>query len=152
MANYFMDRVFQSDPLAAMKRVTPDAFDEFIAPDGLEDYDLVIFDRCVPKRVIPGNYLFLAAVPPYEGFNASGISSDTFIIYNDPTHPVMSNVNIEGLRIGRMLVADVPEHALKLVLKQERVSVKEREHHREYLRQTHPAQAFDQLEEWRGAR
>ncbi len=63
-------------------------------------FDLVIYDRCQPKRLPQANTLFLGRLPP-EGWAARAKAAAPQIIDVDPAHPLMQYVEL-----GDVLLAE----------------------------------------------
>jgi len=67
-------------------------------------YDLVIYDRCVPKTMPQANTLFIGKLPPGERWNAEEEVVAPQIIDIDPAHPLMQWMDLGNV----MLAAGTP--------------------------------------------
>lgn len=66
------------------------------------DWDLVIYDRCVPERLPQANTFFIGSLPPEEsGWQAEAAAQVPQIIDIDRAHPLM-----HFLELGDVLVAE----------------------------------------------
>lgn len=65
------------------------------------EFDLVIFDRCRPKKMPQANTLSIGSVPPVEGWKAQERVGVPQIIDTDPAHPLM-----QWLNLGDVTLAD----------------------------------------------
>jgi hypothetical protein len=63
-------------------------------------FDLVIYDRCQPKRMPQANTLFFGRTPP-EGWSVRAKAGVPQIIDADPTHPIMQYIDL-----GDVLLAE----------------------------------------------
>ena len=78
-------------------------------------YDLIIYDRCVPKMMPEANTLFIGRVPPAEGWSAEAPTPSPLIIDIDRLHPLMHLVEIGSILIYESLPLKGPEGSTSLI-------------------------------------
>lgn len=78
-------------------------------------YDLIIYDRCVPKVMPEANTLFIGRVPPAEGWSAEAAKPSPLIIDLDRLHPLMHLVELGSILIYDSLPLKGPEGATSLI-------------------------------------
>jgi hypothetical protein len=78
-------------------------------------YDLIIYDRCVPKVMPEANTLFIGRVPPAEGWSAEAAKPSPLIIDIDRLHPLMHLVELGSILIYDSLPLKGPEGATSLI-------------------------------------
>lgn len=78
-------------------------------------YDLIIYDRCVPKVMPEANTLFIGRVPPAEGWSAEEPKPSPLIIDIDRLHPLMHLVELGSILIYDSLPLKGPEGASSLI-------------------------------------
>ncbi|MCR4411718.1 MAG: BatA and WFA domain-containing protein [Thermoguttaceae bacterium] len=84
--------------------IVPPAFleaEEYRRKAGAGQYDLVIYDRCVPTESPQANTFFIGRLPPGDAWKAEPKRSLPQIIDVDPSHPLM-----EWLDLGDVDVAE----------------------------------------------
>lgn len=113
--NALLDFVLSGLPLAEFPFITPAQWE---ANDGgaywTEDqclYDTVIFDKVQPEALPLGNYLFLRALPPFEGLTVTEQQENHNVIWWDETHPVLRHVALEYVYVAESDVVAVPKEA-----------------------------------------
>ena len=87
---------------------------EFQKAAAAEAYDLIIFDRCVPKEMPQANTLFIGRLPPV-GWTAGDKIVGPIIIDTDHAHPVMQFVEMGDVLIGEGLPLKPPPSSAKLI-------------------------------------
>jgi len=81
----------------------------FATPDVLESaqhqnealagvFDLIVYDRCLPKEMPRANTFFIGNVPPVEGWQAGEASPLPVFIDVDPTHPLTQLVQMGDVK------------------------------------------------------
>jgi hypothetical protein len=110
----FIERIYRSDPLVSCRTVSTAEFESEFEDADMSEYDLVIFDCFAPVKLGKGNFLFLGAIPPIEGFKKKKESANDVILYSEPGHPLMSMVSLKNVFVRKLIVADVPERAVPL--------------------------------------
>ena len=115
--NYFLELAIRKDPLCAPVFVSPEEFDAGVNSGELllSDFDLVIFERYAPASLTPGAYLFLGAVPPVEGFSATGEVTEPVVVDWDDVHPINQYVTYANLFLESSLGLVAPPDAHTLV-------------------------------------
>jgi hypothetical protein len=78
-------------------------------------YDLVIYDRCVPKRMPQANTLMFGVVPPGDDWKAGELQGPPLIIDSDRVHPLMQFLEVGNLRILEGFPIDPPAGSTVLV-------------------------------------
>jgi von Willebrand factor type A domain len=106
--------------LASVKVITPDALEtpEFKRQWQLENYDLVIFDQCVPDSMPLANTVFVGRLPPLESWKQSetaGKVNGPQIIDWERSHPLLSLVELAGVQIVDSLIVRPPAGGRVLV-------------------------------------
>lgn len=82
---------------------TPDFLDKpaYQQQTDVGTFDLVVFDRCEPKKMPQANTLSIGRVPPVEGWKTNPRVGVPQIIDTDPAHPLM-----QWLNLGDVTLAD----------------------------------------------
>lgn len=99
---------------------------EFVAPTYLEEkkyqddaasgvYDLIIYDRCVPKAPPQANTLFLGVAPPFEGWPPAESQGSPEIIDVDRVHPLTQLVDMSNVIATQTSVIRKPKGGLELI-------------------------------------
>jgi hypothetical protein len=103
--------------LAKTSIIAPDKLAEpsFQAMLASEPFDLVVFDGCVPAGMPPANTLFLGSQPPLATWKESSPVPVPQIIDWDRSHPLMSFLELSGLRIAEGRVVSPPPGGRVLV-------------------------------------
>ncbi|MBP86012.1 MAG: hypothetical protein CMJ64_04725 [Planctomycetaceae bacterium] len=98
----------------------------FVSPDILETkdhqtlalsatYDLIVYDRCIPKEMPEANTLFIGRVPPVEGWSAEAAEPSPLIVDIDRLHPLMHLVELGSVLIYETTPVKGPEGAKSLI-------------------------------------
>lgn len=113
-ANYFLEKaiLFDRELNAEISAGTLASFDA----EAAKSHDIVVFDNAAPPDLPPGNYLFINALPPVEGFALRGDAPLTAppILDWRSDHPVMRFVELADVAIGRALDVALPDASLTL--------------------------------------
>ena len=78
-------------------------------------YDLIVYDRCVPKAMPEANTMFIGRVPPGEGWSAEAPKQSPLVIDIDRLHPLMYLVELGSILIYESLPLKGPEGASSLI-------------------------------------
>lgn len=78
-------------------------------------YDLILYDRCVPKEMPEANTLFIGRVPPADGWSAEAAKPYPLIIDVDRLHPLMHLVELGSILVFESLPLKGPEGATSLI-------------------------------------
>lgn len=78
-------------------------------------YDLIIYDRCVPKEMPESNTFFIGRAPPAEGWTAGERQPSPLVVDIDRLHPLMHLVELGTVAIYDMLPISAPEGAQSLI-------------------------------------
>jgi len=117
--NFFLDSVLGGLPLEERVFVTPQQYEARRAEfehEGRSTFDAVVFDKCRPRTLAVGNYLFLASTPPLPEIQASEPVQEVHVpIWWDETHPVLRHVALEYVYIGEGLRLQMPPEAETLI-------------------------------------
>lgn len=118
-ANFLLDSALAGLPLDERAFVTPQQFESRwrseLVSDSHPAYDVIIFDKYQPEEIATGNFIFLGAAPPLEGFTASGrVEEVQPLIWWDETHPILRHVALDDVFIAQSLVLTLPAEALVL--------------------------------------
>lgn len=92
---------------------------EWLTPDDIEQesflnrtvsgyYDLIIFDRCVPKTLPAANTMFISAIPPGNEWTADEKQAVPQIIDIDRAHPLMQYVDLGDTKIAESTPLKTP--------------------------------------------
>ncbi len=106
--------------LAAVEVISPDALKtpEFKRQSQSENYDLVIFDQCIPESMPLASTVFVGRLPPLETWRQSA-SADKVngpqIIDWERAHPLWNLVELGGVQIVDSLVVRPPAGGRVLV-------------------------------------
>ena len=114
--NLFLTEALRGLPLGRFETMTPDRYETLRAQGGLGAFDVVVLDRYLPTpgpdgRVLdPGRYLtFGVAPPPPRGVEDLGESDPGAIIDWRRSHPVLRNLTLDGVVLGRTRPGRIPE-------------------------------------------
>jgi hypothetical protein len=72
-------------------------------------YDLIVYDRCVPKEMPEANTLFIGRVPPVEGWSAEDPKPSPGLVDIDRLHPLMHLVELRSEMFFESLPMKGPE-------------------------------------------
>jgi hypothetical protein len=78
-------------------------------------FDLIIYDRCVPKQPPQANTLFIGRVPPFEGWEQPEKQGNPAIIDVDRVHPLTQLVEMSNLIITQTNVLKPPRGGMTLI-------------------------------------
>lgn len=117
--NLFLDSALHGLPLAEHPFVTPEEYEanaggRFVA-DGRAQFDVVIFDKVVPRQLPAGSHLFIGAVPPMAGLVAGAPLEWHTLIWWDEAHPVLRHVGLTQVVVAEGLTLEVPDEAEVLI-------------------------------------
>lgn len=62
-------------------------------------FDLVIYDRCSPKKMPQANTLFIGAIPPGDAWTAGEVKTQPFIIDTDRIHPITQLIEMANVKV-----------------------------------------------------
>jgi hypothetical protein len=83
------------------------------------DFDLVLYDRCAPKKMPLANTFFLGSVPPGETWSNGGEVSPVAIIDVERSHPLVAMPDPTHVRIVEGFIVKGPKGARSLLDSQE---------------------------------
>lgn len=117
--NVLLDSVLGGLPLAEYPFVTPADWEanagQRFDVDGRCPFDVVILDKVQPTRFPAGNYLFIGAIPPLEGFSVGERVENHPLIWWDETHPVLRYAALEYVYVGESFALKTPAQAEVLI-------------------------------------
>lgn len=91
---------------------------EFKTQAQTENYDLIIFDQCVPEEMPQSNTLFVGRVPPLESWKAKASEEKTFgpqVTDWDRSHPLLNLIELGNVLIYDSFVVKPPAGGRVLV-------------------------------------
>jgi hypothetical protein len=114
--NFFLEKALLQAPHVSVDRVTPDR----LTSDTYIGYDMVVFDAVAPASVpSEGRYLYLGALPAWEGIKATGAIEHPVIVDWDRRHRVTRFINFSGITIKTAPKLELPGTATVLAEAQE---------------------------------
>lgn len=122
--NLFITSALEGLPLARLDTMSPAEYDALVRDGRADRYDVVVLDGTLPAPMAagapaPGRYLIMGAVPePPFGVLDKGETGPDAVLDWSRTHPVLRDVVLDGLRIGRGRAVEVPEGSSAVVLAQ----------------------------------
>ncbi len=75
---------------------------------GTGAYDVIIYDRCVPKIMPQANTLFIGAQPPMENWKFGEKDSPVIIVDTDRTHPLMALIETSNIWVYDGFTIETP--------------------------------------------
>lgn len=114
----FLSEALRGLPLSRLETLSPDQFESMRAAGELSRFDVIVLDRYLPTpgpsgdALDPGRYLIFGAVPPPpQGVEDLGESGSTTVIDWRRNHPVLRNLTLDGLVMGRSRPMRIPENS-----------------------------------------
>ena len=114
--NLFLTEALRGLPLGRFEVIAPDRYETLRAQGGLGAFDVVVLDRYLPdpgadgRTLDPGRYLtFGVAPPPPQGVEDLGESGPGAIIDWRRAHPVLRNLTLDGVVLGRARPGRIPD-------------------------------------------
>lgn len=121
--NLFISEALSGMPLSVLDTFTPEEFEAARAAGDVDRYDVVVLDGWLPppdaggRSLPPGRWLVMNAVPgPPLGVDDAGPAGPTAIIDWSRVHPVLRDVTLDPLRIGRSRLVTVPAESTAITL------------------------------------
>jgi hypothetical protein len=115
----FLDSVIRGLPLQEYPFVTPQDFEAGVGgpfeSEGQSAFDVVIFDKYVPKKLPGGSFIFLGAIPPLAGVEVGAKLENHALIWWNETHPVLRHVALDYVYVGESETVKLPREAEVLV-------------------------------------
>lgn len=101
--NLYLQRALNLDPNVRLSVTTPDAY------IGQPDFDVVVFENVGPKKVGPGNHLYINCGGPTAPVQVIGKIQNAGIVDWERGHPVMRYVRLSAMQMLEALkVTDRP--------------------------------------------
>ena len=82
---------------------------------GSGQYDLIIFDRCAPKKMPQSSTLFIAALPPGNEWTAGQPQGPPLIVDTDRAHPLLALVEFGNVTIAEGFAVKPPQGGTILI-------------------------------------
>lgn len=109
--NPVLTSVFQACPLASLKVMTTEEFDESLASVTVSPFDVTVLDNAVPDHLPMGRYLVFGEVPEAMGMAVSGTLENQFIVDWRPNHAILKHVNPGNVYVTQAVEAVPPREA-----------------------------------------
>lgn len=94
--NFFLEKALLQAPNIEVERTTP----ERLTSDMIAGYDMAVFDAVSPAGLpAEGRFLFLGALPGWEGIRSTGTIDHPIIVDWDRRHRVTRFINFSGITI-----------------------------------------------------
>jgi len=97
--NLFLEKVLGTDSRVRLSKVSPGGY------RGQSGYDIVIFDGHSPRKVGPGNLIFINTSAPEAPAEVAGEVQHPTILDVSRTHPLTRFADFSSVRLARALVA-----------------------------------------------
>ncbi|MGH7131970.1 MAG: vWA domain-containing protein [Phycisphaerales bacterium] len=124
--NGFLRNILERMNLSKPVLIVPPAQgEEFLASEQRKQYDVVVMDRWAPSAASagkegtgfpPGKFLMFGSPAPPMGVVADGAPEPAIVLTWERNHPILRNVGMENLQIGKSPRTKVPERGLARVL------------------------------------
>ncbi|MDY7108224.1 MAG: VWA domain-containing protein [Planctomycetota bacterium] len=101
--SFLLRSVLEGMSLKRLELLTAGQYERLAEADGLEAYDVIVFDRYAPPTadlMPPGRYLTFGPAPPVEGLNEYGEGAAQIVLSTRGEHPALRFVNLDQLFIG----------------------------------------------------
>ncbi len=112
----FLQGALPGLPLSRFDVLSPGEYEAQRVSGALNKYDVVVLDRYLPEpneagsRLDPGRYLIFGAVPPPPiGVESGPVGGASAIINWRRNHPVLRELTLDGLVIGRARPMVIPD-------------------------------------------
>jgi Ca-activated chloride channel family protein len=95
--NYFLKTLLESYPhfkIDTLKEINRSSWEEQV-----RNHDLIILDGISPPSIERGNFLMINAFSPSIPITKTGVLENPLILDWDRRHPVMQNLDLEGLQV-----------------------------------------------------
>jgi len=104
----YLRKALNLDPHVQLSETTPDAYQQ------QGDYDVVVFENSGPKKVGPGNHLYINCGGPTAPVEIKGRVTNATILDWERTHPAMRFVSMSRLQLPEALTATKKPWAIQL--------------------------------------
>lgn len=112
----FLSEALRGLPLSRFETITPSEYEARRASGALNQFDVIVLDRYVPRpnaagtALDAGRYLvFGAVVPPPQGVADLGESGASAVIDWRRNHPVLRDLTLDGLVLGKARPMKIPD-------------------------------------------
>ncbi len=96
--NFFLESALSSLPNLTVSKASSE---EAVAAPA--DSELTVFDGTAVPPLGPGAYIVIDSVPPSLPLRARGARNSLRVTHQDPSHPLLASVSLEGVAIARAL-------------------------------------------------
>ena len=79
------------------------------------NYDIYIFDRITPDRLVPGNYLLIDSVPLGAPMKLTGYVYNPVITSESQNHPILNSLNLNTMKISEAMVTVAADNVISIV-------------------------------------
>ena len=104
----YLQKALNLDPHVQLSVTTPGAY------VGTEEFDVVVFENVGPKKVGPGNHLYINCGGPTAPVDIKGRISNATILDWERVHPAMRYVKLSQLNLPEALTATKKPWAVQL--------------------------------------
>jgi hypothetical protein len=101
--------------IADVVTFTPDKLESDATLQKQEQFDLVIYDQCVPTTMPNANTLFIGRIPPMETWKKSELTGPLQILDVDRSHPITEFLEIGNLQIVEGFTVQAPDGGQTLI-------------------------------------
>jgi hypothetical protein len=107
----------EATKMAAVLTKGPSYLEEKVYLDAAADgaFDLIIYDRCVPKQMPNCNTLFIGRLPPVEGWKAGAKAYPTIVRDVNQLHPLSQLLTMDNVQILEGTPLDPPPGSTALM-------------------------------------
>ncbi len=112
----FLSEALRGLPLSRFEVIPPDEYESRRVSGALAQFDVIVLDRYLPQPnsagavLDPGRYLvFGAVVPPPQGVTDLGEGPAGQIIDWRRTHPVLRDLTLDGVVLGKTRPVEIPD-------------------------------------------
>jgi hypothetical protein len=101
--SFLIRSVLEGMALQRLEILTAGQYERLASADGLEAYDVLVFDDYAPptaELMPPGRYLTFGPTPPLEGLNEYGEGAAQIVLSARGEHPALRFVSLDQLFIG----------------------------------------------------
>ncbi|MCC6445169.1 MAG: VWA domain-containing protein [Armatimonadetes bacterium] len=95
--NLFLEKALNADPRVSLSKVSPGGY------TGQPGYDIVIFDGHSPRRIGPGNLVFIGTAAPEAPVEVAGEVRLPTVLDASKTHPLTRFADLTSVRLARAL-------------------------------------------------
>ena len=101
--SFIVRTVLEALPVERFVSIGPAEFDALAESGQPLGYDVVVLDGVTPKKLPPGSYLSLGAVPPVEGLQVFGAHEGVYPRVARDEHPLFRSASLDELFVSKMI-------------------------------------------------